>query len=149
MNQKQTTDLYETDLYSWAKRNAALLRNGRLSEIDVEHIAEELEDMGKSEQRALASHIRNLLLHLLKWKYQPSLRGASWELSISNSRDAIEDILADSPSLQPAFQALMEKMYPRARKAARIETGLPDTLFPEECPFSADEILSERFQPDS
>jgi len=148
MNQKQTTDLYETDLYSWAKRNAALLRGGHLSEIDFKHIAEELEDMGKSEQRALASHIRNLLLHLLKWKFQPGLRGASWELSISNSRDAINDILADSPSLQPGFPALVEKMYPRARKAARIETGLTDDLFPEECPFSAEEVLREGFQPD-
>jgi hypothetical protein len=145
---KQTIDLYETDLFSWAQHNAALLRDGRLSEIDVEHIAEELEDMGKSEQRALASHIRILLLHLLKWKFQPDLRGASWELSISNSRDAIHDILADSPSLQPGFPALVEKMYPRARKAARIEAGLADSLLPEECPFSADEVLAEGFQPD-
>ena len=97
----------------------------------------------------MASHIRNLLRHLLKWKFQPGLRGASWELSISNSRDAVNGILADSPSLQPGFPALMEKMYPRARKAARIETGLPDDLFPEECPFSADEVLSEGFQSDS
>ncbi len=149
MNQKHTTALYDIDLYSWAKLNAALLRDGRLSEIDIEHIAEELEDMGKSEQRALASHIRNLLLHLLKWKYQPGLRGASWELSISTSRDAINDILSDSPSLQPGFPALIERMYPRARKAARIETGLPDTLFPKECPFSAEQALSEGFQPGS
>jgi hypothetical protein len=149
MNLNHTTTLYDKDLYSWAKHNAALLRDGRLSEIDIEHIAEELEDMGKSEQRALASHIRNLLLHLLKWKYQPGLRGAGWELSISNSRDAINDILADSPSLQPGFPALMERMYPRARKGARIETGLPDTIFPEECPFSAEQVLTEGFQTDS
>jgi hypothetical protein len=70
-------------------------------------------------------------------------------LSISTSRDAINDILADSPSLQPGFPALMERMYPRARKAARIETGLPDTLFPKEGPFSAEQMLSEGFQPDS
>ncbi len=149
MNRNHVSDLYEKDLYSWAKQNAALLRDGRLSEIDIEHIAEELEDMGKSEQRDLASHVRNLLLHLLKWKYQPGLRGASWDLSISNNRDAINDILADSPSLQLGFPALMDKMYPRARKAARIEIGLPDPIFPDTCPFSAEQILTEGFQPDN
>ena len=73
---------YEQDLLAWAEANACLLRAGRLSEVDAEHIAEELEDVGKSERRALRSHLRNLMLHLLKWQFQPGLRGPRWRRSI-------------------------------------------------------------------
>ena len=92
-------DRYEADLVAWAEANAALLRQGRLAEIDVEHIAEELEDVGKSERRALGSHLRNLMLHLLKWEFQDTRRGVSWQRSIHSARREIAVILADSPSL--------------------------------------------------
>ena len=72
-------DRYEDDLAAWAENNAALLRQGRLAEIDIDNIAEELEDLGKSERRALASHLRDLILHLLKWEFQPSRRCPSWQ----------------------------------------------------------------------
>ncbi|WP_295622939.1 DUF29 domain-containing protein, partial [uncultured Lamprocystis sp.] len=117
-------DCYESDLVAWAEANAALLRQRRLAEIDVDHIAEELEDLGKSERRALGSHLRNLLLHLLKWEFQPSRRGTSWQRSIISARREIAVILEDSPSLVGSVPTLILREYPSARRLAAIETKL-------------------------
>ncbi len=140
---------YEMDLVAWAETNAALLRQGRLSEIDGLHIAEELEDVGKSERRSLASHLRNLLLHLIKWRYQKGLRGVSWRLSIQNARQQIQDILVDSPSLRARLSASLENEYQRALVLAAIETGLPKSTFPADCPFSAEQILDYDWWPEA
>ncbi len=138
---------YEQDLYAWLTGNAQLLRQGRLSEIDAEHIAEELEDMGKSERRAIESYLRVLILHLLKWQYQPSLRGPSWQQSVDNARDEIERRLQDSPSLRPRLSELIAVRYGNVRKNAMRETGLPLQTFPETCPFSIAQLLDEEFWP--
>ena len=103
---------YDDDLVGWAAANAALLRAGRLSQVDRLHLAEELEDLGKSERRSLTSHLGHLMLHLLKWKFQPGLHGPSWRLSVNNARAAAAEILEDSPSLRPALPALIDKVYP-------------------------------------
>jgi len=139
---------YEQDLYAWLTGNAQLLRQGRLSEIDAEHIAEELEDMGKSERRAIESYLRVLILHLLKWHYQPSLRGPSWQQSIDNARDEIERRLQDSPSLRPRLSELIAARYGNVRKNAMRETGLPLQTFSETCPFSIAQLLDEEFWPE-
>ena len=138
---------YEQDLYAWLTGNAQLLRQGRLSEIDAEHIAEELEDMGKSERRAIESYLGVLILHLLKWHYQPLLRGPSWQQSIDNARDAIDRRLQDSPSLRPRLSELIAARYGNVRKNAMRETGLPLQTFPETCPFSIAQLLDEEFWP--
>ncbi len=138
---------YEQDLYAWLTGNAQLLRQGRLSEIDVEHIAEELEDMGKSERRAIESYLGVLILHLLKWHYQPSLRGPRWQQSIDNARDEIDRRLQDSPSLRPRLSELIAARYGNVRKNAMRETGLPLQTFPETCPFSIAQLLDEEFWP--
>lgn len=70
-------DLYEKDFYAWTQKQAALLRAGKLSEIDIAHIAEEIDSRGRSEKRELISRLTILLLHLLKWDHQPDRRGAS------------------------------------------------------------------------
>ena len=141
--------VYETDLVAWAEANAALLRQGRVSEIDALHIAEELEDVGKSERRSLASHLRNLLVHLLKWRCQEGLRRVSWRLSIQNARLQIQDILADSPSLKARVAASLEDEYRRALVLAATETGLPKGTFPADCPFSAEQVLDEDWWPEA
>ena len=138
---------YERDLVAWALENAALLREGRLNEIDAAYIAEELEDLGKSERRALGSHLRNLVMHLLKWQFQPGLRSGSWRSSINNARAEIAEILEDSPSLGPTAAQLLAKGYGLARKNAIAETGLPRDIFPEANPYSLDQVLSEDFWP--
>jgi hypothetical protein len=141
------TSSYETDLVAWAEVNAALLRQGRLSEIDAEHIAEELEDMGKSERRALASQLRNLMLHLLKWQHQQGLRSASWRRSIQNARREIQVILSDSPSLKSRLATFVGEEYPPAVRLAVTETALPVQSFPAACPYSTDQLLDDNWWP--
>jgi len=77
---------YETDVVVWANEQAALLRSGRFDQLDLTHIAEEIEDVGKSEQRKLASRMAVLLMHLLKWQYQPVKRSMSWDRTIKEQR---------------------------------------------------------------
>ena len=130
------SQLYETDTAAWAAVNADLLRQKRFAEVDVNHLIEELEDMGKSERRALESHLSVLLMHLLKWEHQPSMRSNSWKLSIENARQSIEDSIEDSPSLKPKLEedAFIARAYSKARRTAAIETGLELKTFPEQCP---------------
>src|SRR5690349_9133820 len=93
--------LYEQDLYAWTKEKAALLREGPVHELDLVHLAEEIESLVISQRHALASHLKNLVMHLLKWHLQPSMRqtGHSWQSRIINARDEIAIILEDVPSL--------------------------------------------------
>ena len=95
--------LHDSDFYAWSLEQAALLRAGRVAEADLAAIAEEIESMGKTEKRELVSRLTVLLLHLLKWRYQPAGRGNSWRLSIANARDEISDLLDDNPSLKSAL----------------------------------------------
>ncbi|HEY3718618.1 MAG TPA: DUF29 domain-containing protein [Roseiarcus sp.] len=77
---------YDSDFYAWANEQAALLRAGRLGQADIEHIAQEIESMGRTEKRELVSRLRVLLVHLLKWRFQPTGRGSSWKASIRVQR---------------------------------------------------------------
>lgn len=134
----QANQLYDQDTAAWAAANADLLRQRRFGELDVPHLIEELEDMGKSERRALESHLSVLLMHLLKWEHQPSMQSTSWQLSIENARQSIADSVEDSPSLKPKLQdeIFVAKAYSKARRNAAIETGLEIKIFPEQCPVS-------------
>ncbi len=93
--------LYDTDFYQWTQQQAALLRQGQLVALDIDHLAEEIEDMGKSNRLALESYLSNVIMHLLKWQYQPERRSTRWKLSIRNGRRQIEKRLKNSPSLKP------------------------------------------------
>ncbi|MCB1821469.1 MAG: DUF29 domain-containing protein [Candidatus Competibacteraceae bacterium] len=134
---------YHTDFYLWTQQQAALLRQGHFSQVDIEHIAEEIESMGRNDRRAMGSHLRNILMHLLKWQYQPKRRGTSWKSSINGGRDEVDVLLADSPSLQPQLPALIAEEYQRARRNAAIETHLALTTFPEHCPFTIEQITGD------
>lgn len=140
-------DLYDTDFQRWLFENARLLREGRLCDADIANIAEELEDMGRSEHRALGSHLTVLLLHLLKWQFQPTRRGSSWQLSIDNARDAIEELLNESPSMRGGVPLLIEHKYRLARRNAVTETRLPAPTFPERCPYTSDQVLNHGYLP--
>jgi Domain of unknown function DUF29 len=134
---------YDTDFYLWTQQQADLLRQGALSQVDAVNLAEEIESMGKSDRRSLESHLYIVLMHLLKWQYQPERRGNSWESSIDNGRDAIRRLLKDSPSLRPQAPTLAVEEYPGARRKAAKETGLPLNTFPEHCPFTVDQITGD------
>lgn len=144
-----SSTLYDHDFYAWTNEQAGLLRAGKLSEADLEHIAEEIESMGKSEKRELISRLTVLLLHLLKWEFQPMRRGASWRLSIANTRDALTDHLADNPSLRSVLEASVETAYRRAHRDAALETGLSENTFPSTCPWLFSQMMDENFWPES
>jgi uncharacterized protein DUF29 len=91
-----TKTQYDHDFYAWSTEQAGLLRAGRLAEADIEHIAGEIESMGRSEKRELVNRLTVPLLHLLKWQFQPGLRGNSWRLSIEEQRYRLEDHLNDN-----------------------------------------------------
>ena len=143
-----TGALYETDFYAWANEQASLLRAGKLSAADIEHIAEEIESMGKTEKRELINRLRVLLMHLLKWQWQPVGRSVSWQLTIKEQRREVEDHLLDNPSLKARLPEAMVSAYRLARIAAARETSLPEATFPAECPWSFDQILEPSFWPD-
>lgn len=143
---------YDTDFDAWAQDQAAALRAKDWTALDIDHLAEEIENLRKSEQKAVRSHLGLLWLHLLKWMYQPEARdryGASWQATITYTRAFIERSLEDSPSLQPELSRLAEEAYPWARRRAAKETRLPLATFPEEAPWSLDQLQDDDFLPEN
>jgi len=143
----EKSPLYDRDFYAWSRQQAELLRAGKLAEADIEHIAEEIDSMGRTEKRELISRLTVLLLHLLKWRHQPGKRGPSWEASIANQRDDIADHLDDNPSLKPLLPQALASAYRKAFREAVAETGLPGPTFPEACPWTVEQVLDGGFWP--
>ncbi len=135
------TGTYETDFYTWTIDQAAALRDGRLSELDIGNLAEEIEDLGKEVFSKLRSSFRIILLHMLKWDYQPERRSRSWSVSIETHRIDIDDVLADNPSLRRRQPEAIAGAYRKARLEAAGETGLRRDAFPTECPYTLDDIM--------
>jgi Domain of unknown function DUF29 len=133
---------YEDDLYTWAEEQVALLRAGRLSEVDALNIAEELADVGKSEFNSLQSAIAVLTQHLLKWDHQPARRSRSWELSIREQRNQVAQVLEDSPGLKSRISTAIARGYSSARMRALDETGLADEAIPEICPYTFEDMMT-------
>jgi hypothetical protein len=142
-----SNSLYDRDFYAWANEQARLLRARRLSDADIEHIAEEIESMGRSEKRELINRLIVLLHHLLKWQFQPERHGSSWEATISVQRHALERHLDDNPSLHSVLPLAIEQAYRDAVIEAAGETGLPRQTFPSVCPWTFDRIMDEAFWP--
>ncbi len=138
-----TTITYESDFYQWTQQQADLLRKGALSALDVEHLIEEIDSMGRRDKGALRSYLLNVAMHLLKWQYQPERRGTSWKLSIENGRDQIAWQIKDSPSLRPQLAELLADIYPSARRNAAGETGLPLITFPKACLLTVEQITGD------
>ena len=140
-------DLYDQDFFQWTTRNAELLRAGRVQEADLEHIAEEIEDMGKSQRRAVESRLEVLLAHLLKWRFQPDHRGPSWKATIKLQRSKIAKVLRENPSLRNAPAEELPDAYRNAVIQAAGETALAEESFPPSCPFPLEQILDPGFFP--
>jgi hypothetical protein len=141
------SDLYDTDGYTWAMRQAEALRKRSANEIDWDNVAEEIESLGKSFAKELRSRYIVLLTHLLKWLYQPEMRSRSWEASIRTQRREIAKHLDDNPGLQPRRAALFDSAYETARDQASGETDLPLETFPEANPFTLDQAMDPEFWP--
>jgi hypothetical protein len=140
---------YDHDIVAWANEQARLIRAGRFDLLDIAHIAEEIEDVGKSEQRELASRMAVLLAHLLKWHFQPERQGSSWQSTIREQRKALTRRLQKTPSLQSCLNdgTWWEDCWLDARSDASGETGLAFDLFPEYCPWASSEILDPDWLP--
>lgn len=140
-------ELYDRDFLQWTQQQAEYLQNGCWADLDVKNLVEELEALGRSEQKELGSYLRVLILHLLKCQYQPERRTQSWETTISNCRDQIQDCLEDTPSLQRFLQdpTWIEKYYRRGRRDAAKETQKPLDTFPSDCPYSSEQLLDSDF----
>lgn len=138
---------YDADIVAWADEQAALLRAGKLDAIDALHIAEEIEDVGKGAQRELANRLSVLLAHLLKWKYQPAFRSASWENTIREQRRAVRRRLRRAPSLSHviADEDWVDDVWDDAARLARTETGI---VMPDQMIWPLNEVLDEEFWPD-
>jgi len=140
---------YDEDLYTWSLEQASLLRARKFEQIDLEHIIEEIEDMSKSERRALQSFLETLLMHLLKWQFQPAYQGRSWKFTIIEQRKRIESHLQENPGLKSKLSELTEKAYSYAITGAVRETGLAIDVYPQQCPWSYEQFTNPDFWPEA
>ena len=136
---------YERDFYSWLMEQARHLREGRYEALDRDNLAEEIETLGREQFNKLVSALRVLGLHMLKWEHQAALRSRGWVLSIEEQRLEIADVLADNPGLRPRIAEAIVRAYRRARIEAAKETGLDESVFPSDCPYSFDDLTSRVF----
>jgi hypothetical protein len=144
----QTRSLYDRDFVGWTEQMAAALRQGDWAALDVENLIEEVEALGKSDRRAIKSRLEVLLMHLLKWQFQPEARSRSWQATILEQRLRIADILADSPSLKNYLPTALEAAYASACRLAAIETGLEVEQFPVGCEYAIGQMLDVEYLPE-
>ncbi|MBF0608878.1 MAG: DUF29 domain-containing protein [Candidatus Magnetobacterium sp. LHC-1] len=140
--------LYGLDFYQWAFHNADLLRQGRLTEIDIENIAEELEGMARSYKRELLNRLTVLIMHLLKWQYQPKRRSRSWRATINNQRREIKFLLEDNPSLKYNIEVVIAKGFIEAKRAFEDESGISAKELPETCLYTFEQLMDYGFRPE-
>jgi len=142
-------ELYEQDFYAWTQTTAGLIRAGKWRDLDPEALAEEVESLGKSQHRELGSRLDVLVLHLLKWCYQPRDRSGSWRSTIRTQRRELRRLLQQNPSLRPLVPNAVADGYPDARLDAGDETGLPLATFPAACPWTSAQVLDADFWPET
>jgi|HubBroStandDraft_4_1064222.scaffolds.fasta_scaffold259234_2 hypothetical protein len=139
---------YEKDFFRWTQDTADLIRRRRFEEIDLEHVSEENEDMGKRDCREVRSRLAALTRYLLNWQIRPELREASsWLVTINDHRTEVQLILDDSPSLCD-IPALLPAVYEVASALAAIETELSIDRFPSACPYTPEQIMDHGYFPE-
>ncbi|MEH1932022.1 DUF29 domain-containing protein [Nostoc sp.] len=139
--------LYEADYLQWIETTVEKLQSQDYANVDWEKLIEEIADMGKSERRSLKSNLIVILVHLLKWQFQPEKRSGSWEGSIIEHRRRVIEALDDSPSLKSYLEIVFAQCYAQAVKQAKAETGLSVESFPVVCPYQLPEVTNDEFLP--
>jgi hypothetical protein len=139
--------LYDQDFLAWTERQAALLRAGRLDQLDLDNLAEELDTMGRSEWSELESRLEVLLLHMLKWDFQPARQSRSWRSTMREQRNALRRLLRRSPGLKRDLETTLAEVYLDAVGRAIDETGLRAATFPDALPYSLAEVLEAESGP--
>jgi hypothetical protein len=137
---------HEDDLYTWVEEQVALLRAGQVDGLDLQNLAEELQDLGAEQYDKLESAFRVLLAHMLKWDHQPERRSRSWDNTIDEQRDRVRYVLQRNPGLKSRFDEALRRGYAGARRHASTETGRDRDVFPVECPYSVSDILEREFR---
>lgn len=145
--EKPTVTLYERDFHAWLNDQASKLRARSHNDIDWDNLAEEVESVGRSERNEIENRLALLILHLLKWQFQPGRRSESWRITISEQRIWIPGILKTSPSLKRYPADVFSDAYETGRRKAIDETGLQPDVFPKNPPFSVEQALDSRFFP--
>ena len=138
---------YHLDFYQWTQRQGELLRVEEWEQLDWQHIAEEIESLGKKDKRQVQSWLAVLITHLLKWEYQPDKRSPSWRKTLKEQRFRLALVLNDSPSLKVGLPEFVAVVYLYAVENAADETGLDRKLFPAVCPYGIEQLLDPAFIP--
>jgi hypothetical protein len=144
----QEAPTYEADFVRWLEHQAALLRQGRVHELDLENLAEEVDDIGRSQRRAVESELSIILIHLLKYQFQPLKRSRSWVDTLLEHRGRLARDVSASKSLRLHAEAELSDLYRLARKRAAVQTQLPLDNFPETIPYTLAQVLDEDFFPE-
>lgn len=142
-----TLNLYQQDFFAWTKQQINFLQNQQWNQLDLVHLIEEIETLGKQQRQELRNRLSILIGHLLKWEYQPQKRSYSWLATLRVQRIDIQELIDDNPSLKPYLEEALTQAYIKGLLLAVSETNLPDRTFPQNCPYSLTEILSDRFYP--
>jgi hypothetical protein len=135
-------DLYLSDETAWLETMAQLVREGRYGELDYPNLGEYLDDMARRDRREVLSRLGTLIAHLLKWQYQPDRRSGSWKATIEVQRQELNELL-ESGVLRNHAMEVLAKAYANGVRQAVAETGLEETTFPTEVPYSLENLLSE------
>ena len=147
MSHPSLLNLYNTDFYGWLQEQARLLREQQWKQVDVVNLIEELETLGRQERRELVNRLGILLGHLLKWQYQPELRGTSWQATIREQRRKITRLLQQSPSLKPFLKEAVQEGYEDGLDLAVRETGISYEVFPGSCTYTIEQLFDSEFFP--
>ena len=143
-----SANLHEKDFHAWTIEQANLLKTGKLSEIDLDNLIEEIESMGASERNQLQNRLKVLIGHLLKWQFQPAYRSRSWNATIEEQRLSVIGLLEDNPSLTRILEERIAKAYPQGVLLAVKETSIDKKTFPASCPYSTEELLDRNYYHD-
>jgi hypothetical protein len=139
------TKLYDTDFYAWTLQQSSLLKSGKLEQLDIENLVEEIESLGKQQRQELRNRLGILIGHLLKWQYQPKKRSKSWMATIIEQRKAVSELLQENPSLKPYLPEAITSAFVSGLALVVRETPLNYKELPVECPFSIEQILDPNF----
>jgi hypothetical protein len=142
----QSGTRYEDDRYTWAQEQAALLRAGRLTELDAQNVAEELGDVAKMIEHQLESSIAVLTLHLLKWDHQPERHSRSWDSTVREQRRRILRLIKKNPGLKGALTEALHEGYLDGRDRAIGETNIDKSVFPVSCPYTFEEMMQREIE---
>jgi hypothetical protein len=143
----KSSPAYELDFYAWTQYQAKFLQEGKWSCLDIPNLVEEIESLGRQERRELENRLGILLGHLLKWEFQSDHQSRSWLATIREQRRRVLRLLEKNPSLQPYLSEALEIAYQDGLDLAVRETALSYKTFPQECPYSLEQVLDSEFLP--